>query len=338
MNHNLNSQFFRSLLLCLGFTFSTLAFPRDGFTLNFWQPSVNQPLLLEQVERASQLGATHFNLPVLLCQDHKDSVQIQWCYTSGPASPLGLLELGKTITSRGFTLGFLPLVIGRDGSWRGHFAPSNFETWGASYTERLTELVPIVRETRAQELIVGSEFNGLYLQENFWRQLLTRLRVALPGVALFAVANWDQVERISFWDACDYIALSAYFPLALRGDKNLSVQKLTQAWGPWKTRLLDLAHSHRKSLYFAEVGYRSVDNAAAAPWESAEQSPLNLALQATLYKTLTSVWANQAEVRRLMIWWLSPSAQPTIDTGYDILGKPAETEVSIMMHQSKSRP
>jgi len=92
-------------------------------------------------------------------------------------------------------------------------------------------------------------------------------------------------------------------------------------------RLDALAAQTGKSIVIGEVGLRSAENAAAKPWESAEErtSAPDPALQATVISDWLSTLDRPA-ISGVLIWrWFTdPDAGGSTDTDFTVQGKPAE--------------
>ncbi|MBI3558418.1 MAG: polysaccharide deacetylase family protein [Deltaproteobacteria bacterium] len=321
----------------------------DGFVLDLMV--MNQPMdkVLADVERAHGLGATHFNIPVLLCQKNKNANELYWC---GDFKWLGMtpgetddykarvITLGRELKARGFNTGLLPMILSKDdGAWRGFFEPTDFQAWGKSYLGFLNEMADIAQSAGVTDFIIGTELNRLYIASNsaeqarrsaYWRQTAAAMRQRLgAGVSVIIVANWDQYDQIPFWDASDFIGLSAYYPLASGVTDDTSVASLTARWKKWQSKLVAVATRHKRQLYFSEVGYSSEENAAREPWGWTGKRDVEL--QKRLYESFANTWASgSADAKmlvRFQLWALSISDDPN-DTGFDIFGKPAEAALS----------
>ena len=66
--------------------------------------------------------------------------------------------------------------------------------------------------------------------EAFWRDLVTHVRRRYDGLVSYG-ANFDQFEEVGFWDALDFVAVNAYFPLSVYGlEAAARVDRMTSAW------------------------------------------------------------------------------------------------------------
>lgn len=317
-----------------------------GFVLNFWQPNLTLEKLRTQALRASALGACHFTIPLLFCQQNKTSNEVVWC-VGAPGflqSKEGALVAGQALRELGFSYSLLPIVQGMDGSWRGHFHPANTKRWFASYRSLILELVEQVKTTNPRDFFVGSEMNFMFESfPEYWRDLMREVKAALHASAgnqtkVLIAANWDHFARVSLWDESDYIGISAYFPLAREITPRPTRESLRQGWQPWKALLQETSRRYNKKIYFAEVGYTSKSTAAVSPWEHFLDGPLELDLQRLLFSVLREILAEiQAEFYSLDVWALAPRHNSKPDLGFDIFGKPAQAEVELLLQMLRPR-
>lgn len=333
--------------VCIVSSTGAHAAPRDGFVLSL--DSVDRPVadVLVDVADAQALGAGHFLIPVLLCQDDRTSTRIEEC----PSAPDRYVGLGRAIRSRGGTVAILPFLIARDGTWRGFFEPSDFEAWAGSYTAALDGIAATAEAIGVVEFVVGTELSRLYvsssseLQEEltrYWVQTLKRYRERL-GVPSLLIANWDQWDAIPFWRESSAIGLSSYFPLAGPLDEDTSVEALAGRWRAQAEKLAELSREVERPLYFGELGYPSVASAAREPWNHTSGEPLDLGLQARLFEAFGRIWAEPApggfseSLQRFTIWALHRDAAPLESTDYTVLGKPAEAAVREVFKRRSAR-
>src|SRR6185503_678560 len=138
-------------------------------------------------------------------------------------------------------------------------------------------------------LCIGNELQHASLREREWRALIAEVRAAYPGPITYG-ATAEEVTGVPFWDALDFIGVSAYFPLA--DAKTPSPDALAAGWRPVRERLRALSARTGKRIVFTEIGYRSADFAAWRHWEITDAAPVNLQAQANAYAAVfDGVWA-----------------------------------------------
>jgi hypothetical protein len=323
----------------------------DGFVLEL--AALHMPIeqTLANVERARALGARHFNIPVLLCQESRLANEVYWCGDDPFSGARGTQEqaaaywkrivaLGRELRARGLSVGIFPFQLSKDQQWRGFFEPANFDEYATSYLHRLREIAVLAARIGSEDFILGSELGKLYVhpdpaqqaaRSDFWRRASAEVRSILdPGSRVFVVANWDQYDAIPFWDASDFVAMSAYYPLASDASDETSVEALAARWRKWAAKLVNFAARVGKPLYFSEVGYAAVRVAAREPWSW--EGELDLGLQERLFAAFAKVWGARkgpdarfaARLARFQVWALNVADDPSSDRGFSVIGKPAE--------------
>jgi len=324
----------------------------DGFVLDLGvlQSPIDNQLAL--IDTAVHLGARHFTVPIRLCQASAEAVKVRWCdgqtgHEYNPPSDLKsrLKELTDELHKRAAGISYLPFLLADDGSWRGFFEPTDFKAWGASYRARVQQIARMAIENQADEFIVGTELVSIYTgkteaqkkeRREYWRSMLNDMRNTLNPkhdgkVPVFAVANWDQVNGIGFWDASDFVGMSAYFPLTDSDEAPTDIDSLVHGWQPWVDALTALAQKTGKQLYFTEIGYSSMQSAAHTPWSFSPPATLDLELQARLFEAFGKIWRESPSaklLKRFQVWELNQVDHPLSDTGFTVIGKPAEKILS----------
>lgn len=147
---------------------------------------------------------------------------------------------------------------------------------------------------------VGLEYQGTTSQEAEWRRIIAEVRRVYSGRITYA-ANWDHLEQIPFWDAVDWIAVQAYFPISQ--EDNPSREALVQGWREPLRRMEALAERYGKPVLLAEIGYDTSAEAARQPWlsqsrDTVENRHLRLRLMEVALETLES-----KDFISGMFWW-----------------------------------
>lgn len=132
--------------------------------------------------------------------------------------------------------------------------------------------------------------------------------------------------RVGFWDALDLIGVDADCPLAEVARPQRV--ELRDAWARRGilTTLARLSRAHGgKPILLPESGYRSVEGAAAAPWDWTRRGRVDLVQQRELHRAaLRARWGRPWLAG--MFWWYwdpDPDAGGPADPGYTPQGKPA---------------
>jgi hypothetical protein len=151
-------------------------------------------------------------------------------------------------------------------SWRGAIEFDNAAEWDRFF-ETYGQWIAMVAELSrdADAFVVGTELDRTIGHEAQWRRIIAAVREKTKAPLTYS-ANWDQYERVRFWDALDAIGIQAYFPLV--GHELLpSEGELNKAWGRLVKRLDAYGERHDRVIVLAELGYNRSSQAAVRPWE-----------------------------------------------------------------------
>lgn len=225
--------------------------------------------------------------------------------------------------------------------WRAFLQPSDPDAWFASYREMLYGYAALAQEYRAVALSVGSELASISADpanEARWRETIVGVRQTYKGKLTYS-ANWgggyaaaptlaNEFAQIPFWDALDYLGISAYFELTSAPNPDLT--ELTRGWERWKTGTISpFRERWGKPLLFTEVGYRDWNGTARAPWDFTTQGAPDPRQQADCWEALFRTWANVPWFAGAALWmWGTQPAAGAQDTGYLVQGKPAQARIA----------
>jgi len=179
----------------------------------------------------------------------------------------------------------------RSPHWVGDVAQHDEAGWRAffaAYEELVVHYARLGREAGVDALLVGNELQGTTHREADWRRLIAAARRDFAGPLGYG-ANYSEAERVPFWDALDFIGVSAYFPLVEEAAP--TQRRMVAAWQPILARLGDLSRSWDRRVVFTEIGYPAADWAAWRPWELPADAGSNPRLQADAYAAfLEAAW------------------------------------------------
>jgi hypothetical protein len=175
---------------------------------------------------------------------------------------------------RGLKIAIKPHIAywGSPFSWRGDIRFETEAQWRRffdSYARWVTSLARICSD--ADAFVVGTELDQTIHLDHEWRGVIASVR-AVTDVPLTYSANWDQFERVRFWDALDAIAIQAYFPL-VDHDRPPTERELEAAWERLMSRLEAYGRRHRRDIVFGEIGYNRSALAAVQPWNARVGGP-----------------------------------------------------------------
>jgi len=181
--------------------------------------------------------------------------------------------------------------------WVGEMAfkqESEWREWEESYRTYILDFARIAAEENIALFCIGTEYKIAAVErEKFWRELINEVRTIYPGKITYS-SNWDSYKKIPFWDAVDFIGLSAYFPLTRI--KTPSISLLKKEWKPIVKKLKKFSSRHKRQIVFTEYGYLSVDYCADKNWELEQRIAaleVNETAQANAYQALLESFGNE---------------------------------------------
>lgn len=226
---------------------------------------------------------------------HYDQTDWQWW----GETPEGARQTIRLAHQSGLKVMLKPQVY-VPGGWTGAL---NFDDdaawmrWEAGYSQYILDMARLAESEQAGLFCIGTEFNqAINARTAYWRQLINQIRSIYKGKLVYS-ANWDDWERVPFWDQLDYIGLGGYFPL-VHADTP-SVDSLKTAWKPICQRLKDFSAAQQKPVVFTEVGYLSVDNCGWRNWEleqDIQSRKVNQQAQANCYEAMLATFTPEP-------WW-----------------------------------
>ncbi|MFT5081383.1 MAG: hypothetical protein ACI9D0_002032 [Bacteroidia bacterium] len=193
------------------------------------------------------------------------------------AAPTWLTRPIREAKARGMGIMIKPHIAywGSPFSWRGEIAFDDAEVdarFWESYRKWILDLAKVCAD--ADAFIVGTELELQLHRDEQWRELIRDVR-GVTDANLSYCSNWDSFERVPFWDALDAIGVQAYFPVEpsnLEPGAVPAARDIRAAWEPWLGRLRATSERVGKNVFFGELGYDSVESAAARPWEGISRS------------------------------------------------------------------
>lgn len=147
---------------------------------------------------------------------------------------------------------------------------------------------------------IGLEYEATTSREAEWRKIIAEVRRVYSGKITYS-ANWDTLDRVTFWDAVDLIGVQAYFPLSQEPYPTTAV--IQQGWQAPLARLRELSARYDKPVLLAEIGYDVSADAAKEPWQSrSRDTPENRALQQRLMEVALERLEKEPFIAG-MFWW-----------------------------------
>ena len=198
---------------------------------------------------------------------------------------------------------------------------ADWRRWFHSYEGYV---LPYAREAQAagaDMFCVGREMDSTVVRrEADWRALVARIRAVFHGPLTYS-ANFDTWQGIGFWDALDFIGVSAYFPLSDRPSPSLA--ELEAGWDRALAPLEQASRRFGRPVLLTEAGFPSIPTAAKAPWRE-ERVRADVWLQARCYEATLRALARRPWIEGAYFWLWERTSPPAFrDPSHAIVGKPA---------------
>ncbi|MEU4095635.1 hypothetical protein [Streptomyces sp. NPDC026673] len=244
--------------------------------------------------------------------------------TEETASDASLRRIIRRAHAAGLKVLLKPHVDLTGGGDRAGIRPADRDAWFAAYTRFIAHYAELADGLGVERFSVGTELAGTSRDGGRWRAVIRAVREAYAGPLVYA-ANYDEYERIPFWDALDLIGVDAYWPLAER--PTADARRLGAAWRPITRELAAYSARHHRRILFTEAGYVSQRGATTAPYSWTVSRQPAEAEQAAAYQALLTAldgerwWAG-------VCWWMwddwPDSGETPARLAYSPHGKRAE--------------
>jgi hypothetical protein len=227
-----------------------------------------------------------------------------------------------------------PVINCLDKTWRAfiNFPDSDvrgkdvhWDEWFDHYTAFICHYAEMAQWTNCEMFCIGCEMIGSERKENHWRGLINETRKMYKGPLVYNV-NHGSEDTVHWFDALDYIGISAYYPVTkVPGDTE---ENMFRAWQPVKEQIKALSEKWGKQVIFIEIGCRSAKGCASMPWDSYEELPYDEDEQAAFYHSCLRTFFNEPWFAGFC-WWdwstkLYDIEKAKTDLGFNIYGKKAE--------------
>lgn len=258
-------------------------------------------------------------------QRASDATEIRWSGQRIAESDDRLRAVAAQARSLGLKVMMKPHIWLRPPAWVGsinHQTEPAWAAWFASYRPFILHYAALAKSEGMDAFCIGNEMQHASLRDREWRQVIAAVRAAYPGPITYG-ATAEEVTGVPFWDAVDFIGVSAYF--VLTDERTPSPAALAAAWRPVIDRLSGLSRRHGKRVVFTEIGYRSADYAAWRHWEITDAAPVNLQAQANAYAAFFETAWNEDWMGGAYFWkWFShPGHSGPGSNDFEFEGKPA---------------
>ncbi len=211
-------------------------------------------------------------------------------------STKGVIECIKMAQEQGLKTMMKPHVWVVGQGWPGDFDLSdeeNWKIWETSYEKYILTFAKLSDSMKVDLFCIGTEYRKAVVKRpNFWKNLIKKVRGVYKGKITYA-ANWDNYNKVDFWDEVDFIGIDAYFPLSMEAKPKL--EDLKAAWKIIEKKLKKLSDEHDAKILFTEYGYKSIEYSNSGFWKYDEDTVLtNQNNQNVAYEALfESIWQNE---------------------------------------------
>jgi hypothetical protein len=182
-------------------------------------------------------------------------------------SPAGARETIRLAHEAGVKVMLKPQVWIR-GGWTGNLQFNNeadWASWESGYERYILRFAALADSMQTDMFCIGTEFRASIEQRPaFWHQLIQKVKAVYRGKLTYS-SNWDDWDKVPFWQELDFIGLGGYFPLL--DAQQPEIEALKEAWKPIRDRLKAFSAAQGKPVLFTEWGYLSVDGCGWRNWE-----------------------------------------------------------------------
>jgi hypothetical protein len=227
-----------------------------------------------------------------------------------------------------------PHLWSRETMDREHWSDEDRLQFFEEYEHFAVHFAEVARDGKADAYCIGNELKYTSRHEAEWRRIIARVRSIYSGPLTYG-ANFDEVFDVPFWDALDWIGVSAYFPLV--DAPTPKREELIAAWQPIASSLEQLSARHAKPVLFTEIGYRSCDGAAWRQWEIPRDAPVNHEAQRVAYEAFfETMWPRPWLLGAYPWKWFSyPEHSHATSNDFEFEQKPAQAVIEQAYRQAR---
>lgn len=265
-------------------------------------------------------------LPIIALQEHTNSTEIY--YTSSQHPDIPTIEEVERILIYCKKLDLriiLKCVVNcLDGYWRANinFFPNDivceptWKDWFNSYGKYVAYVAGLAAQYHVDMLIVGCEMVCSDVREMEWRSLIQDVRSIYHGCITYNCDKYQE-DYVSWWDACDYISSSGYYPVG--------------SWNKELARIKEVVDKFQLPFFFAEAGCPSRSGSQYIPNDWSLSGTVSEDAQVAYYEEMFSACEEAGFVHGFGLWdWkvhLYPRKNHALDDDYAVYGKKAETVI-----------
>ncbi|MEO9531718.1 MAG: glycoside hydrolase [Crocinitomicaceae bacterium] len=166
---------------------------------------------------------------------------------------------------------------------------AQWEKFESSYKKYIMTFVDLAVSEKVEMFSIGTEW-GKFVEARpqFWKDLIKEIRTKYTGKLIYA-ANWDDYQKVPFWNQLDYIGIDSYFPLSLV--ENPKMSELIKSWKTIMPLLEQYSSSKKKKIVFTEFGFKSTSKATISPWEHKDDGKFSEKVQDMAFRSFfQTIW------------------------------------------------
>lgn len=309
------------LIFLLFFSSACAQGPTLVFT-DYGSRAYPQASLNEYLENLKKAGLKHADL-LYTCYTSDTTSHFIDCSSNDSPNRSVFKAVAKDIKKEGHFLTLRFYVDLRNGKWRAYWRPKNKDKAFQRLQKYLTQFAELATEVGADQLFIGSEYEGLVGEDNkeHWKKIVDSVRAKFKGTILYAAnGNPNQVKKPEYhwaalWPLVDKVAINYYPPFKgtinegnLRKHHRREIKKLT-----------DFAKTINKELIISEVGFPLAKKGIYTPYEwrySKRDEPSAKLRDQSLSLFLQEI--KKAQVKDIHLWRFLPQETKLHPLGYII--------------------
>jgi len=211
--------------------------------------------------------------------------------------------------------------------WRGEMSfkkEADWKIWETTYEAYILELAEVAERLEVDLFSIGTELKqSAWKRPIYWRQLIQKIRKIYKGKLIYS-ANWDEYQKITFWQDLDYIGIDTYFPISRMATP--SVENTLKNWRSIQKDLKKLAKKEDRQIVLTEYGYRNVSYAGKRPWtHNKGPASINNEAQRNLYQAFFETFWKKNWIAGGFAWQWFCEPLPKKNTSFSMENKPAMT-------------
>ena len=203
---------------------------------------------------------------------------------------------------------------------------TQWQEWFTSYREFINHYATLAQESGADMFYVGSELAGTTRREADWRRVIKEVRERYKGPISYDSVFWGPIipefQRITWWDAVDYIAVDCWHSLTDKNNPTVEELKAGLIRTGYVTDLENISKRFKKPVIISEIGYDSLDGTARDYFNThSGGGPEDLQEQADCYQAALEVFWGKPWLKGIFWWQWNAISLEWLETPQD---KPAE--------------